>query len=95
MKTSCASGTPSPWGRPAEAPSDAPIAFLDSLAGVLALTKDKPLSKSEKMADSFRRIKEHGKSVAAVKLADRITNLQPPPTHWDTEKKMAYLAEAD
>ena len=29
-----------------------------------------------------------------MKLADRITNLQPPPIHWDTEKKKNYLEQA-
>jgi (p)ppGpp synthase/HD superfamily hydrolase len=28
-----------------------------------------------------------------VKLADRITNLQPPPEHWDAEKVERYRAE--
>jgi (p)ppGpp synthase/HD superfamily hydrolase len=29
-----------------------------------------------------------------VKLADRITNLQPPPDDWTDEKKRAYLGQA-
>jgi hypothetical protein len=29
-----------------------------------------------------------------VKLADRITNLEPPPPSWSTEKCIAYEAEA-
>lgn len=66
----------------------------DVLAGVLALTKDKALPKAEKMADSLGRIKEQAQAIACVKLADRITNLQPPPAHWDAEKKRTYLAEA-
>ena len=32
--------------------------------------------------------------VWAVKLADRITNLQPPPSHWDNERKIRYREEA-
>jgi hypothetical protein len=28
-----------------------------------------------------------------VKLADRITNLQPPPGHWDAEKIERYREE--
>jgi hypothetical protein len=27
-------------------------------------------------------------------MADRITNLQPPPSHWTSEKKSVYLSEA-
>ena len=29
-----------------------------------------------------------------VKLADRITNLEPAPAHWPAEKRVAYQAEA-
>jgi (p)ppGpp synthase/HD superfamily hydrolase len=29
-----------------------------------------------------------------VKMADRITNLQPPPKHWDQEKILQYKQEA-
>jgi len=32
--------------------------------------------------------------VAMVKLADRITNLEPPPPKWTLEKRIAYLEEA-
>ena len=32
--------------------------------------------------------------VWAVKLADRITNLQPPPPHWDNDRKISYRQEA-
>jgi (p)ppGpp synthase/HD superfamily hydrolase len=39
------------------------------------------------MLDSLNRTKQLQKEVWAVKLADRITNLQTPPTHWDTVKK--------
>ncbi len=30
-----------------------------------------------------------------VKLADRITNLQPPPGNWDNAKKKKYLEQAE
>ena len=63
--------------------------------GVRALTKDGSLStKKEKMIDSLNRINELDKEVAMVKLADRITNLQTPPSHWSSEKITAYLEEA-
>ena len=64
-------------------------------AGVLALSKDTSLgSKAEQMADSLVRIKQQPKEVWMVKLADRITNLQPPPNHWSTDKIVYYQQEA-
>ncbi len=51
-------------------------------AGVLALSKDPALPRSEQMADSLRRIREQPREVWLVKLADRITNLAPPPSYW-------------
>ncbi len=64
-------------------------------AGVAALTKDPTLPKPERMPDSLRRIREQPQEVWMVKLADRITNLQPPPAHWTPEKCTRYGAEAD
>ncbi len=63
--------------------------------GVLALTKDEKLEKKLKMADSIERIKLQPREVRMVKLADRITNLQPPPAHWSAEKISRYRLEAD
>ncbi|WP_428663982.1 HD domain-containing protein [Runella sp.] len=62
--------------------------------GVLALTKNEALPKPERMPDSLRRIKQLQAETWAVKLADRITNLQTPPSHWDTAKKIEYRNEA-
>ena len=62
--------------------------------GVQALTKDKRLPKAAQMADSLRSIKDQPKEVWAVKMADRITNLQPPPSHWSQEKIAKYRIEA-
>ncbi|GAA0786770.1 HD domain-containing protein [Marinobacterium sediminicola] len=63
--------------------------------GVLALTKNENLSsKHEQMMDSIGRIKYQPKEVWMVKLCDRITNLQPPPAHWDQVKIAAYQSEA-
>jgi (p)ppGpp synthase/HD superfamily hydrolase len=67
---------------------------IDIAKGVSALTKNETLPKSEKMLDSLNRIKALPKEVWAVKLADRITNLQEPPKHWDTLKKEHYRNEA-
>lgn len=61
---------------------------------VLALTKNETIEKSKKMIDSLTRIKKLRKEVWAIKLADRITNLQSPPNHWDAEKIQNYYKEA-
>lgn len=61
---------------------------------VSALTKNKSLPKEKQVQDSLERIKKLQKEVWVVKLADRITNLQPPPPHWSKEKKMNYKNEA-
>ncbi len=66
----------------------------DIADGVVALTKNDNLLKNEKMNDSLNRIKLSKKEVAIVKLADRITNLQTPPTHWDKSKIESYKNEA-
>lgn len=63
-------------------------------AGVAALSKNENLPKPERMPDSLKRIRCLSKEVSAVKLADRITNLQPPPKHWDHAKRKRYLEEA-
>jgi (p)ppGpp synthase/HD superfamily hydrolase len=63
--------------------------------GVIALTKNKSLAtKTERMNDSLQRIKIHSIEIWMVKLADRITNLQPPPGTWSKEKKIEYTEEA-
>jgi (p)ppGpp synthase/HD superfamily hydrolase len=64
--------------------------------GVLALSKDKSIPvKEQQMTDSLERIRQQPKEIWMVKLADRITNLQPPPTHWDNEKINKYKSEAE
>lgn len=63
-------------------------------AGVLALSKDPGLPKDQAMADSLRRIQQQPREVWMVKLADRITNLEPPPSHWQPAKIAAYRVEA-
>ena len=63
--------------------------------GVLALTKNTRLpTKREQMSDSIERIKKQPKEIWMVKLCDRITNLQPPPKHWDKNKIAGYQSEA-
>ena len=46
------------------------------------------------MADALRRIALQPREVWLVKLADRITNLEPPPPQWSLEKRRAYRDEA-
>jgi guanosine-3',5'-bis(diphosphate) 3'-pyrophosphohydrolase len=61
---------------------------------VVALTKDAALPADERMPDALRRIRAQPRAVWAVKLADRITNLESPPPHWTLEKRRRYRAEA-
>jgi len=46
------------------------------------------------MIECLGRIKQQPEEIWMVKLADRITNLQPPPGHWLKEKIGNYLREA-
>jgi guanosine-3',5'-bis(diphosphate) 3'-pyrophosphohydrolase len=62
---------------------------------VLALTKFDNLEKSEQMKDSISRIRELEKEIWAVKLADRITNLDAPPLDWNEEKRKKYMDGAN
>jgi len=66
----------------------------ETAEGVAALTKNDHLPREDKMPDSLSRTKPLRKEIRAVKLADRITNLQTPPGHWDNLKKTEYLEEA-
>lgn len=63
--------------------------------GVLALTKNSNIPKNERMKDSLKRIKEQPKEIWSVKLADRITNLQEPPSNWNRDKIKQYQEEAE
>ncbi len=63
--------------------------------GVLSLTKNGDISKELTMKDSIERIKLQPIEIWMVKLADRITNLQPPPDHWSNEKISNYRQEAE
>ncbi len=62
--------------------------------GVIALTKSGSLAKNEAMIDSLERILRLPREIGMVKLADRITNLQHPPDHWNEEKIKNYKNEA-
>ena len=70
--------------------------------GVQALTKDEStgadLSKQKRkklqMIDSLERIRNQPREIWMVKMADRITNLQPPPSRWTQDKIIRYREEA-
>lgn len=66
----------------------------DIAMAVLALSKDDTLPKDQQIQDSLTRIKKLPKEVWAVKLADRITNLQPPPASWTDDKNLQYAEDA-
>ena len=58
--------------------------------GVDALTKKKEIEESKQLEDSIDRIRDQPFEVWIVKLADRISNLQPPPFDWTRAKTKAY-----
>ena len=70
--------------------------------GVQALTKNESIGegmpdqerKTLQMADSLERIRKQPKEIWLVKMADRITNLQPPPEFWSPAKIKVYREEA-
>lgn len=62
--------------------------------GVLALTVNKKLPKDEQMTECLGRIRQQGREIRMVKMADRITNLQPPPRHWSKARIRDYHQEA-
>jgi (p)ppGpp synthase/HD superfamily hydrolase len=62
--------------------------------GVLALTLNKKLPKGGQMAECLGRIRQQPREIWMVKLADRITNLQPPPPHWSQKRIREYFDES-
>ncbi len=70
-------------------------AFGEAVArGVLALSKNKALPKEEHLVDSLARIRQQPGEIWMVKMADRISNLQPPPYYWSADKIVQYQVEA-
>jgi guanosine-3',5'-bis(diphosphate) 3'-pyrophosphohydrolase len=70
-------------------------AFGEEIAvAVLALSKNKELPEIQQIPDSLIRIKKLRREVWAVKLADRITNLQPAPADWTVKHRIKYLRES-
>jgi (p)ppGpp synthase/HD superfamily hydrolase len=62
--------------------------------GVQALSKNPDLEKSQQLTDSLQRIRSQPKEIWIVKLADRISNLQPPPANWTPAKIIRYRDES-
>ncbi|MCP4872215.1 MAG: bifunctional (p)ppGpp synthetase/guanosine-3',5'-bis(diphosphate) 3'-pyrophosphohydrolase [Proteobacteria bacterium] len=63
----------------------------DVALGVDALSKrDVPNS----MEDSLRRVNASRREIRMVKLADRTTNMAPPPHFWSAEKRRSYRGQA-
>ncbi len=62
--------------------------------GVRALSKNEKLAKRLQLKDSLRRIRLEPREVWMVKLADRISNLRPPPHFWTANKIRSYREDA-
>ena len=72
--------------------------------GVNALTKDETIGdntveewhrKKLQMADSLKRIRTQPREIWVVKMADRVTNLQPPPNHWTQRQNKQIQRRGD
>lgn len=66
----------------------------DIADAVWALTKDSRLLEEYRLSDSLAKIRKLPREVAAVKLADRITNLQAPPKSWTKTHIREYLYDS-
>jgi (p)ppGpp synthase/HD superfamily hydrolase len=62
----------------------------DIAEAVWALTEDKRLLKDYRLSEKLAKVRQCSEEVWAVMLADRITNLQPPPKSWSKSKIMEY-----
>jgi (p)ppGpp synthase/HD superfamily hydrolase len=70
-------------------------AFGDRVAdGIDALSKRETDPPEQRMTKALARISAQPMEIRIVKLADRITNLEPPPQHWSAAKRAAYLKKA-
>jgi len=46
------------------------------------------------LLEYFKGIKDGGRDVSAIKMCDRIINLQKPPKHWNAGKILEYYEES-
>jgi (p)ppGpp synthase/HD superfamily hydrolase len=75
----------------------------DVADGVMALTIDETIGPGLgiferrwlQLEDYIKRIKRQPREIWMVKMADRITNLQPPPEHWDDKMIERYRKGAE
>lgn len=66
----------------------------DIADAVWALTKDPKLLEDYRLSDSLAKIRKLPREIAAVELADRITNLQAPPKSWTKNRIREYLYDS-
>ena len=66
----------------------------DIAEAVFAITKNEAQKKEQPTKDSLSRIRKLKSEVWAVKLADMITNLQPPPLDWSKVQRINNHDEA-
>ena len=74
-----------------------PEPFVETIKanGALFIAQCQSVSDAEKAAFLGADIViAQGTEVRMVKMADRINNLQPPPEHWDNNKKRKYKKQA-
>ncbi len=62
--------------------------------GVAALTKNRHLKKEFQGEESLQRILKQPIEIWMVKMADRITNLGPPPASWTRDKRLFYRKQS-
>lgn len=62
--------------------------------GVRALTKSATLPRHRRLTESLKNVRAQPRTVWAVKLASRLTNLGRPPDDWTLEQRQRALAEA-
>lgn len=63
--------------------------------GVLAMTKDQDVQDwQRRIIESLNRIRKQPWEIWLVKMADRITNLAPPPAGWSEARIEDYRKEA-
>lgn len=71
------------------------LVFGKSVAdGVQALSKNEDIDKLHQLDDSISRIIKQPKEIWMVKMADRIINLNPPPSFWSSEKIENYYKKS-
>ncbi len=66
----------------------------DIADAVWALTRDSRLLEDYRLSDSLAKTKKCPREAWAVKLADRITNLQAPPKSWTKTHIREYLYDS-